>query len=160
MSSKPLRRPVRLSSRAARVAACLAAALLAGCATSGAWRAGQRAERAEDYDRAVVEYTKAIRERPEDRSTRLALDRARLRASQEHFFRGRRLAAAERHEDALIEFQLAAELNPTAADAEAALRETRRRLRTKLAVSRRGQTELQAVIERSRNLPPLGMELP
>ncbi|MGE3844691.1 MAG: hypothetical protein AB7I50_24255, partial [Vicinamibacterales bacterium] len=41
----------------------------AGCAT-GALRAGREAERAEDYDRAVVEYTKALRERPTDRQLR------------------------------------------------------------------------------------------
>ena len=53
-----------------------------------------------DYDRAVVEYTKALRADPDDHNARLALDRAKMRASQEHYFRGRRLAATERHEEA------------------------------------------------------------
>ena len=139
----------------------LAAALLAGaCATSSAYRAGQRAENAQDYDRAVVEYTKSVRARPDDRTAQLALDRARLRASQAHYFQGRRLQAAERFEEALGEFQLASELNPAAADVETALRETRQKLRTRLAVSREGKTELQALIERSRDLAPAGLELP
>ena len=139
----------------------LAAALLAGgCATSSPFRAGQRAETAQDYDRAVVEYTKAVRAKPDDRTARLALDRARLRASQEHYFRGRRFEATERFEEALGEFQLAAELNPAAADADAALRTTRQKLRTRLAVSREGKTELQSLIERSRDLAPAGLELP
>ena len=51
-----------------------------GCATSSAYRAGQRAETAQDYDRAVVDYTKAVRENPGDRTAQLALDRARVRA--------------------------------------------------------------------------------
>jgi general secretion pathway protein D len=139
----------------------LAAALFAAsCATSGAFRNGQRAERASDYDRAVVEYTKALREDPENLDARVALDRARLRAAQEHFFRGRRLAGNERHEEAMVEFQLASELNPTDGQIEAAVREARQRLRTKLAVSREGKTELESLIERSRNLPPPGLDLP
>ena len=140
---------------------CLGAALLAGgCATTSPYRAGERAERGQDFDRAVVEYTKAVRLRPDDRTARLALDRARLRASQEHYFRGRRLAAAERHEDALVEFQMASELNPASGDVDAALRDTRLKLRTRLAVSREGKTELQSLIERSRSLSPPGLDLP
>jgi general secretion pathway protein D len=130
------------------------------CATSAGLRAGQRAERAGDYDRAVVEYTKAVRENPDHAEARLALDRVRVRASQEHFFRGRRLAAAERYEEALAEYQLAAELNPTDATADAELRDTRQKLRTKVAVSRGEKTELQALIERSRDLGPAGLDLP
>ncbi len=141
-------------------ACCLAAALLSGCATTNALRRGQGAERAGDFDRAVVEYTRAIREKPDNRSARQGLERVRIRASQDHFFRGRRLAAAERFEEALIEFQLASELNPSDAAADAALRDTRQRLRTKVAVSRGGKTELQALIERSRELGPPGLELP
>ena len=90
--------------------------LASGCATTSALHEGQRAERAQDYDRAVVEYTKAVREKPDDHTARLALDRARLRAAEEHFFRGRRLGAAERYEDALIELQVASELNPSSGD--------------------------------------------
>lgn len=137
-----------------------AALLLCACASSGALGAGQRAERAQDYDRAVVEYTKAVRLHPDDRNARLALDRARLRAAQDHFFRGRRLSAAERHEDALVEYQLAAELNPTDPAVEAALKDARQKVRTKLAVSREGKTELQALIQRARDLPPAGLDLP
>jgi general secretion pathway protein D len=141
--------------------AALAAALIAaGCATASPYRIGERAERAQDFDRAVVEYTKAVRAHPDDRTARLALDRARLRASQEHYFRGRRLAAAERHEDALVEFQVASELTPASSEIETALRDTRLKLRARLAVSRDGKTELQSLVERSRNLAPPGLDLP
>ena len=140
---------------------CLAAALTAGaCASTSGIHLGERAERAQDYDRAVVEYTKALRANPDDRNTRLALDRARLRAAEQHYFRGRRFSASQRYEDALIEYQLASELNPTSGDVEAALRDTRLKLRTRLAVSREGKTELQSVIERSRTLAPPGLDLP
>ena len=138
----------------------VAAAVLAGCATSAPFRAGNRAERAQDYDRAVVEYTKAVRARPDDRNARAALERVRLRAAQEHFFRGRRFVAAGRYEEALVELQLANELNPTDAEAEAALRDLRKRIRTKITVSRGGKTQLESLIERTRELPPPGLDLP
>ncbi|MEO6212913.1 MAG: secretin N-terminal domain-containing protein [Vicinamibacterales bacterium] len=140
--------------------ASTAVALLSACATTSAFRAGQHAERIQDYDVAVVEYTKAARAHPDDRTARAALDRVRLRASQEHFYRGRRLAAAERYEEALGEFQLASELNPTDGAVDSSLKNTRQKLRTKLAVSRGGKTELQALIDRTRDLPAAGMELP
>jgi general secretion pathway protein D len=139
----------------------LSLGLMAGaCATTNAVKLGESAERAEDFDRAVVEFTRAVRENPDDRAARLGLDRVKVRASQNHFFRGRRLAAAERYEEAVVEFQIASELNPTDAVADAALRDTRQRLRTKVSVSRGGKTELQALIERSRDLAPPGLDLP
>ena len=123
-------------------------------------RAGQTAERAKDYDRAVIEYTNVVRANPDDRTARLLLDRARLRSSQNHYLLGRRLAAAERYEEALVEFQVASELNPSNADADAAVRDTRQKLRTKLALSRGGKTDLETLIARSRNLAPPGLDLP
>ena len=139
----------------------LVSALLAGaCATAAPYQQGQRAERVLDYDRAVVEYTKAVREKPDDNTARLALDRTRLRAAEQHFFRGRRLAALERYEDALIELQIAAELNPSSGDVDAALRDARLKVRAKLAVSREGKTELQSLIDRTRTLAPPGLDLP
>src|SRR5512132_113766 len=140
---------------------CLAAALTAGaCATASPIRLGERAERAQDFDRAVVEYTKAVRAKPDNQGARLALDRARLRAAEQHYFSGRRLAADERYEDALVEFQIASELNPGSGDIQAALRDSRLKVRTRLAVSREGKTELQSIIERSRALAPAGLDLP
>jgi general secretion pathway protein D len=139
---------------------CLAAALAAGCATSAALRAGERAEQAKDYDRAVVEYTAALRANPDDMDARTGLTRAKIRAAQEHYFRGRRFAGADRPEEALVEFQLASELNPTDVQVDQALRETRQRVRAKVAVSRGGKTDLEALIERSRDLAPPGLDLP
>src|SRR4051812_5313274 len=138
----------------------VAALLAGGCATTSAYHEGERAERTQDYDRAVVEYTKALREHPDDKTTRLALDRSRLRAAEQHFFRGRRLVATERYEDGLLELQVASELNPASGDIEAALRDARLKVRAKLAVSREGKTELQSLIERTRTLAPPGLDLP
>jgi general secretion pathway protein D len=137
-----------------------AALLLCACASTSALRAGQRAERASDLDRAVIEYTKAVRQRPEDRGARLALERVKLRAAEEHVIRGRRLVQAGRVDEALVEFQVASELNPADTDIDAAVRDVRQRLRTKLAQVRDGKTDLQTLVERARTLPPPGLELP
>jgi general secretion pathway protein D len=133
---------------------------LAGCATAGAMRAGVAAEKAQDYDRAVIEYTKVLQENPDNRDARYALDRAKLRASQDHFSRGRRLHAAGRLDEALIELQTASELNPGDSAVQELLADVRTQLRTKIAVSREGKTELEALIARARDLPPPGLDLP
>ena len=131
-----------------------------GCAATGALNRGRSAELRQDYDIAVVEYTKALRLRPNDSDARLALDRAKIRAAQDHFMRGRRLAATGKLDRALLEFELASELNPSGGDIDDELRSTRNKLRAQIAVAREGKTELQTIIDRSRDLPPPGMDLP
>jgi len=135
-------------------------ALAAGCATSSGLRNGRAAERVDDYDRAVVEYTRALREDPDNLDARLALDRAKLRAAELHFSRGRRLYATGKFEEALVELQLASELNPTSGEIETELRRTRVGLRNKLAVPVDGKTRLESLVERSRDMQPSGLELP
>jgi general secretion pathway protein D len=134
--------------------------LAGGCAATGALHRAREAERRRDYDIAVVEYAKAVRLRPNDMTARLSLDRAKLRASQEHFNRGRRLAAAGKLDEALVEYEMAAEMNPTNGDIEQELAATRNKLRSRIAVAREGKTELQTLIERARDLAPSGLDLP
>ena len=138
----------------------LCGVVLAGCATSAAFRRGRDAEQRQDYDRAVAEYTQALRLSPDNADARLGLDRAKLRAAQDHFSKGRRLAALGKFDEALVEYGLAAELNPTSADIDQELRATRNKLRAKITVSNEGKTELQTLIDRSRNLAPPGLDLP
>jgi general secretion pathway protein D len=158
MSSRP--QPARDRGRR-RLAALIAVMLVAsGCAASGALRRGRDAERRQEFDFAVVEYTKALRLRPDDANVRLALERAKLRASQDHYNRGRRLAAAGKFDQALVEFEAAAELNPSNGDVDQELKSTRNKLRAKIAVAREDKTELQTIIERARDLAPPGLDLP
>jgi general secretion pathway protein D len=91
----------------------LAALALTGCATSAAFRAGERAERRQDFDRAVLEYSKAVQQHPDNLDYRKGLQRARLRASQEHTTAGRRLLNRGLYKEALDELKLALDLNPT-----------------------------------------------
>ncbi len=135
-------------------------AFAGGCAASAALRRGGDAERRQDYDYAVVEYTKALRMHPGDTNTRVALDRAKLRAANDHFSKGRRFAATGKLDQALLEYEVASELNPSGGEIDDELRATRNKLRAKVAVAREGKTELQTIIERARDLPPPGLDLP
>jgi general secretion pathway protein D len=123
-------------------------------------RAGRTADSLQDYDRAIVEYTKALREDPNNRAAREALELAKVRASQDHYSRGRRFEAGGRYDEALVELQLASELNPANSDIGDLLQKVRAQLRNKVATSRDGKTELESLVERSRALLPLGLELP
>jgi general secretion pathway protein D len=138
----------------------LALVVLAGCATAGAMRSGQAAEQLQDYDRAIVEYTKVLRSQPENRAARQALERAKLRSAADHFSRGRRFSAGGRFDEALVELQLAAELNPGNAEIEDELNTVKTRLRNKVAIARDGKTGLESLIDRTRNMMPQGQELP
>ena len=86
----------------------------AGCATSGAFRAGENAERLQDYDRAVLEYQKAVQGAPDNVQYRRALERARMRASNDHTNMARRLSGRGLYNEALQEYRLSLELNPNA----------------------------------------------
>ena len=135
-------------------------ASLSACVSSGAISRAQIAEQQQDYDRAVAEYTRALKEHPDNKDVRYALDRARVRASQDHFQRGRRLEATGHYEEALLELQLAYKLNPSNGDVEDLLRSTRLALRNKIAVSREGKTHLETIIDHARETGPPGLELP
>jgi len=132
---------------------------LAGCATSKAMRAARDADLVKDYDRAIVEYTKVLRADPDNREARKALELSKIRSALDHFSRGRRFEASGRFNEALIELQIAAELNPVSSEISDALNKVRTQLRNKLA-TRDGKTELEALIERARALMPAGQELP
>src|SRR5215208_5768611 len=91
-----------------RLSAVVALALFAGgCASSAALRRGAAAEQRQEYDVAVAEYTNQLRAHPNDANVQLVLERAKLRASADHFQTGRRLAATGKLDQALVEYELA-----------------------------------------------------
>jgi general secretion pathway protein D len=97
-----------------RRAALLLALGICGCASASAFRAGEKAEHMQDWDRAVLEYSRALRQNPGNVNYRRSLDRARLRAADEHILSARRQAAVGRYKEALEEYRLAQDLNPGA----------------------------------------------
>ncbi len=152
------KRPGRAA--AATILAVLLGAALPACAPKTAISQGQLAERQQDWDKAVIEYTSAVRKDPNDQNARLALERAKLRATQDHMLRARRLASAGRLEEALVEYQIAQQLSPANTELGDALREVRSKLRARMAVTAEGKTQLQTLIDRARDLPPPGLDLP
>lgn len=138
----------------------LAVLIAGGCGAPKAYRLGQLAEQRDDFDQAIVAYTQAQAAQPDNPEIAMALKRARLRASAAHYARGRRLSGTGKYEEALVEYQLALELNPANPEADEAVRETRAALRTKMAVRRDGQTQLESLISRARALPLEGRDLP
>jgi general secretion pathway protein D len=133
--------------------------LLSGCATGARDRA-RTAERAENFDQAVVEYTRALQDRPGDTALRRDLERARLRAAQHHYAQGRRRTGQGDYQEALVEFQISAELNPDSGEIQDALRDTRLAVQTELSARGADKTALESLIARTRDLPPIGLELP
>ena len=134
---------------------------LGACASGGNnLHLARIAEQQQDYDLAVAEYTKAARSRPDDRTIRLSLDRAKLRASQDHFARARRHAATGKTNEALVEYQLASELNPGNGEIQDELRALRAQMRTQVALDRGGKTTLEALIKDSLAAPLPGADVP
>src|SRR5262245_17418866 len=151
---------MRRAEYAVLAALLVSASLVAGCATSSAVRRGRDAEFRRDYDLAVAEYTKALRLDPDNGGARSGLERAKARATEDHLQKARRFAALGRLEEAVVEYGVASELSPSNSSIDAELRETRNKLRAKVTVARDGKTELQNLIERTRDMPPPGLDLP
>src|SRR5687768_8975186 len=142
------------------ILAALLVATLVSCASTGSIRVARNAEASQNYDIAVAEYSKLLRDNPDSREARQGLERARLRASQDHFTKARRLTSTGSLDAALVEYRLAAELNPANANFERKLRDTRTQLRAKIAIREDGQTRLESLIAQSLAAPLPGADLP
>lgn len=113
--------------RRPRAPALVALLLLAGCASSSAFRTAETAEHRQDWDRAVLEYSKALKLSPNNRHYRVSLERARVRASEAHALAGRRFAARAAWKEAIAEYQLALDLNPAAEELRRSLEDAQTR---------------------------------
>ena len=133
---------------------------LSGCATTAALRSGERAELDRDYDQAVMEYTRALQADPSNARAQQGLERARLRGAQNHFARGRQFYADGLLNEALLELQLAEELNPDDSNVLTLLTTVQAQLRAGVEAARTRKTDLETLIERSQTLRPFGLDLP
>ncbi len=130
----------------------LALVAAVGCATSGAFRSGENAERLQDYDRAVLEYQRALKASPDNVQYRRALERARLRASTDHANMARRLAGRGLYNEALAEYRLALEMNPNVSDVAEEMRDLDAR-------RRKGAASLEEAKARAREKALPGLDL-
>src|ERR1700687_2454838 len=106
----------------------LLAALVGGCAPHRGFRKAQSAEVAGNWDEAVLRYLEALDNDPGNIKYRASLLRAKVKASQTHFEKGKQFEKAKALERALVEYQQATQLDPTNQYAAAQLEHVRRGL--------------------------------
>ncbi len=99
-----------------------------GCTSYRTYREAEIAAQLGRWDDAVVAYLKALESDPSNLSIRTDLLRAKIRASQEHFKKGKDFRAAGVPERALIELQQAVQLDPTNQYAQSELEGVRRQV--------------------------------
>ncbi len=87
--------------------------VLMACTANRAYRLAQAAEEQGDWDQAVLHYLELLDQAPDRVSYRTGLLRAKIRASQQHFERGKKFQEANAIERALAEFQQAVQLDPS-----------------------------------------------
>ncbi len=98
------------------------AVLMTGCAGSTAYQQAKDAEAVGHWDRAVMNYAKALELNPENPGYKAALARARLKASQVHFEKGKMYRSSGRPDLAIVELSQTVLLDPTNDYAEVELR--------------------------------------
>ena len=130
----------------------MALALSTACATSSAFRAAENAERLQDYDRAVVEYQRAVTADPDNVQYRRSLERARMRAANDHTNQARRLVGRGSYDEALAEYRLALELYPGAPGVAEEMRDAE-------TMRERGRVAFEEVRERARERSLPGLDL-
>ncbi len=101
---------MKLWKHAAAAALCL---VLVGCAGADQFRKAQDEEQLGHWDLAVIEYGKAVELVPTATGYRTALARAKLKASQVHFEKGKMYRASGRPDLAVIELEQTVLLDPT-----------------------------------------------
>ena len=114
----------------------LLAVTVSGCAAGRAFRKGQEAERAGDFDTAVVEFTRALQEDPTRAEFRISLERATQNASREHITRAHELELKDQLDLALMEYKRATELDATNRLAAARVVELEKIIRDRIEASR------------------------
>ncbi len=117
------------------VVVILACTIAVGCASSGrAFKQGNSAARSGEWDTAVEYYRRALQAKPASAEYRVALQRAMVNASRDHLDRARVLEARNQVEDALREFRLASEFDPSNRQVAGKVLELERAMRTQAEV--------------------------
>jgi general secretion pathway protein D len=130
----------------------LLAALAVGCAANASFRKAESAEVAGNWDEAVLRYLEALDNDPGNIKYRAALLRAKIKASQAHFDKGKQFEKANVLERALVEYQQATQLDPTNQYAAAQLEHVRRGLIAKR--ENRPNDTIEKMKERTRGTRP------
>jgi general secretion pathway protein D len=112
------------------------ALFVSGCAAGRAFRKGQEASRAGNWDAAVAEYTKAVQENPNRAEYKIALERATQSAAREHITRAQELEKKDQLDGALIEYRRAMELDGSNRLAASRVTELEKTIRDRIEATR------------------------
>ena len=118
------------------VAGIILAMFVSGCAAGRAFRKGDEAARAGDWDSAVGEYTKAVQENPDRAEYKIALERATQSAARDHISRAHELESKDQLDAALMEYKRALELDASNRLAAARAIELEKTIRDRIEATR------------------------
>jgi len=118
------------------VAGIVLTLFVSGCAAGRAFRRGDEAARAGDWDTAVQHYTRAVQANPHRPEYKIALERATQSASREHISRAHELEAKDQLDAALLEYKRALELDPSNRLAAARAVELEKTIRDRIEATR------------------------
>jgi general secretion pathway protein D len=127
----------------------LLAVTVSGCAAGRAFRRGQDAVRAGDWDAAVAYFTRAVQAEPGKAEYKISLERAMQAASREHIARARELEEKDQLDAALIAYRRAVELDATNRLAAAKAAELERTIRARIEATR-AKPEIQKLREQAK----------
>ena len=123
--------------------------VLAGCTGSRAFREAREEEALQHWDLAVLKYSRAAELDPQNNRYRIALSRARIKASQAHFEKGKLYRTSGRPELAVVEIEQAVLLDPTNQYAEVELRKAREEA-AKVVADRTGESRIEGLKRQAR----------
>jgi type II secretory pathway component GspD/PulD (secretin) len=108
------------------------ASLAAGCGASRAYGHADHAARVGDWDTAVEYYRRAVQSKPQRSDYKIALQRAMINASNVHTDQARVFEARGQLDEALREYQRAAQYDPVSRALNAKVDELQKRIRQQL----------------------------
>jgi general secretion pathway protein D len=132
-----------------RSVAVLMCVVLSACAGSTAYQQAKDEEAVGHWDLAVMQYAKAAENDPTNSTYKLALERAKRKASQIHFEKGKMYRASGRPDLAVVEFAQTVLLDPTSDYAEAELRKSEAEV-AKLEAERAADSRMQTLKKKTK----------
>jgi general secretion pathway protein D len=129
------------------------AVLVSGCAAGRAFRQGQEAARAGDWDAAVTHYTRALQANPDSAQYRIELERAMQNASRQYITRARELEEKGDLDSALIAYRRAVDMDGSNRMAAAKVIELERAIRDRIEKSR-PKPEIERLRQQARQQVP------
>jgi general secretion pathway protein D len=125
---------------------------LIGCAANQALKKGEIAAEHKDWDSAVLHYSNALRQEPDNAKLRLALETARRMASHQHLTNAKQMMEEGKYDQALLEFRLAVDIDPQNQLAAFELDQARKQIQ-KMAEEQREKSRIEKLKEKVEKKP-------